>query len=271
MIGMKKIFFAAAALALFWLAPIFGQEQNAAAQNGSQGQEAAPSEAQAQENSAANTSGGFQNLFGGSFVPPKSAKEFWAQVSPFVNLGANITLNTESKLKSAPSPTAFAFAVGGIWPNKAFLSFQPRLSFWTSYYLWDGKNALPAEIENRTAFVLNFMLDLPAAATFRFQKFQVEAGAGLGILARAAMLAGGVGEGDTGASGSAGGDKAEIQKWFWSNARFLYPEIFAAWEWNFTDRIAAGFELRYYLPIGSLADGRGLTESIFALSAKLIF
>ena len=228
MIGMKKIFFAAAALALFSLAPIFGQEQNDAAQNISQGQEAAPSEAQAQENSAANTSGGFQNLFGGSYV-------------------------------------------GGIWPNKAFLSFQPRLSFWTSYYLWDGKNALPAEIENRTAFVLNFMLDLPAAATFRFQKFQVEAGAGLGILARAAMLAGGVGQSDTGASGSAGGDKAEIQKWFWSNARFLYPEIFAAWEWNFTDRIAAGFELRYYLPIGSLANGRGLTESIFALSAKLIF
>ena len=31
MIGMKKIFFAAAALALFSLAPIFGQEQNAAA------------------------------------------------------------------------------------------------------------------------------------------------------------------------------------------------------------------------------------------------
>ena len=58
MIGMKKsmkgkMFFAAAALALFSLAPIFGQEQN----------DAAPSEAQAQENSAANTSGGFQNLF----------------------------------------------------------------------------------------------------------------------------------------------------------------------------------------------------------------
>lgn len=266
MIGMKnsmkgKMFFAAAALALFSLAPIFGQEQS----------DAAPSEAQAQENSAANTSGGFQNLFGGSYVPAKSAKEFWSQVSPFVNIGVNITLNTESKLKSAPSPTAFSLAVGGIWPNKAFLSFQPRLAFWTSYYLWDGKNALPAEVENRTAFVLNFMLDLPAAATFRFQKFQVEAGAGLGVLARAALLANGVSESDSGASGSAGQDKKEIQKWFWGNARFLYMELFGAWEWKFTERIATGFELRYYLPIGSLADGRGLTESIIALSAKLIF
>ncbi|GEM_PF-1132854 len=263
MMKTKKVFFAAllAALALNFL-----QAQEAGGGNPSQDQNSS----QAQE-AASDAKGGFQNLFGGSYVPPKSAKEFWSQVSPFVNLGANITLNTESKLKSAPSPTAFAFAVGGIWPNKAFLSFQPRLSFWTSYYLWDGKNALPAEIENRTAFALNFMLDLPAAATFRFQKFQVEAGAGLGILARAALLANGVSEGDSGATGSAGGDKKEIQKWFWGNARFLYTEFFGAWEWNFTDRIAAGFELRYYLPIGSLADGRGLTESIFALSAKLIF
>ncbi len=213
----------------------------------------------------------FQNLFGGSYTPAKNGKEFWSQVSPFVNLGANITINTESKLKSAPSPAAFALSFGAIWPNKAFLSFQPRLSFWTSYYLWDGKNALPAEVENRTALVLNFMLDIPAAATFRFENCQVEAGAGLGILARAALLANGVSEGDTGASGSAGGDKNEIQKWFWKNARFLYPEIFAAWEWNFSPRIAAGFEARWFIPIGSLADGRGLTESIIALSAKLIF
>ncbi len=255
MMKTKKVFLAATVLALFSLAPLFCQENNS-----SQAQEAASS-----------AQGGFQNLFGGSYVPPKSAKEFWRQVSPFANIGVNITLNTESKLKSAPSPTAFTLAFGGIWPNKAFLSFQPRLAFWTSYYLWDGNNALPAEVENRTAFVLNFMLDFPAVATFRFQKFQAEAGIGLGVLARAALLANGVSEGDSGTTGSAGGDKSEIQKWFWGNARFLYVEFLGGWQWNFTERIAAGFDLRYYLPIGSLADGRGLTESIFALSAKLIF
>lgn len=259
----KKLILAAllAALALNFL-----QAQEAGGGNPSQDQNS--SQAQA---AASTARGGFQNLFGGSYVPAKNAKEFWSQVSPFVNIGVNITLNTESKLKSAPSPTAFSLAFGGIWPNKAFLSFQPRLAFWTSYYLWDGKNALPAEVENRTAFVLNFMLDFPAVATFRFQKFQAEAGIGLGVLARAALLANGVSEGDSGTTGSAGGDKSEIQKWFWGNARFLYVEFIGGWQWIFTERIAAGFDLRYYLPIGSLADGRGLTESIFALSAKLIF
>ena len=263
MMKTKKLILAAllAALALNFL-----QAQEAGGGNPSQDQNS--SQAQA---AASTARGGFQNLFGGSYVPAKNAKEFWSQVSPFVNIGVNITLNTESKLKSAPSPTAFTLAFGGIWPNKAFLSFQPRLAFWTSYYLWDGKNALPAEVENRTAFVLNFMLDFPAVATFRFQKFQAEAGIGLGVLARAALLANGVSEGDSGTTGSAGGDKSEIQKWFWGNARFLYVEFIGGWQWIFTERIAAGFDLRYYLPIGSLADGRGLTESIFALSAKLIF
>ena len=263
MMKTKKLILAAllAALALNFL-----QAQEAGGGNPSQDQNS--SQAQA---AASTARGGFQNLFGGSYVPAKNAKEFWSQVSPFVNIGVNITLNTESKLKSAPSPTAFSLAFGGIWPNKAFLSFQPRLAFWTSYYLWDGKNALPAEVENRTAFVLNFMLDFPAVATFRFQKFQAEAGIGLGVLARAALLANGVSEGDSGTTGSAGGDKDEIQKWFWSSARFLYLEFLGGWEWNFTERIAAGFELRYYLPIGSLIDGRGLDASIIALSAKLIF
>ncbi|MBO7121694.1 MAG: hypothetical protein J6V90_00245 [Treponema sp.] len=259
---MKKVILIAA-LAAFFAAPIFCQDQDPGS-----AQQEDQNISQAQENGAAKK---WYNLFGGSFVPPKNGKEFWRQVSPFVNLGCAITINTESTLKSAPSPTAFTLAFGGIWPNKAFISFQPRLSLWTSYYLWDGKNALPAEIENRTAFVLNFMLDLPAVATFRFKKCQAEAGLGLGFLARAALLANGVSEGDSGTTGSAGGDKDEIQKWFWSSARFLYVEFIGGWEWNFTERIAAGFDIRYYLPIGSLTSGRGLDASIIALSAKLIF
>lgn len=266
---MKKIFLLSA-LFVFSAASIFcqaqAQEDGAAqslVQDNDSGGEPLPQEK--------DYSSKWYNLFGGTFTPAKSGKEFLSQISPFVNIGVNITVNTESSLKSAPSPTAFNLSFGGIWPNKAFLSFQPRLSFWWSYYLWDGQNALPAEIENRTAFVLNFMMDFPAVTTFRFEKCQLEAGLGLGLLARAALLANGVSDGDTGASGSAGGDKTEIQKYFWSNLRFLHPELFVAWEGKLTERIAAGFEARWYLPLGSLANGRGMTESIIALSAKLIF
>lgn len=265
---MKKAILVAAVLGL---SISFLQAQNTPPQGDATNNSQSQNEPQAQDAGAAGASSKWYNICGGSHVPAKSGKEFLSQISPFVNIGANITINTESSLKSAPSPTAFALSFGAIWPNKAFLSFQPRLSFWWSYYLWDGQNALPAEIENRTALALNFMLDLPAAATFRFKSCQVEAGLGLGILARVAVMAGGVGEGDTGVSGSAGSDKEKIQEWFWSGARFLYPELFVAWEWNFTPRIAAGFEARWYFPIGSLINDRGLDASIIALAAKLIF
>lgn len=282
---MKKIFFAAICAGLFGFTTISAQAQDAgsasanpnapqtlsANSDGSQAQDAGAASAPTQETNQQSGGQKFSNLFGGFFTPPKSGKEFLSQISPFVTLGTAITINTESKLKSAPSPAAFAFSIGAIWPNKAFLSFQPRLSFWTGYYLWDGQNALPAEIENRTALALNFMLDIPAAATFRFKHCRIEAGLGLGILARVALMAGGVGEWDTGVSGSAGSDKEKIQEWFWSSARFLYPELFVAWEWNFTKRIAAGLEARYYFPLGSVMDGRGLDASIISLGAKLIF
>ncbi len=212
-----------------------------------------------------------KRLFGSTYTAPRSAKEFWSQVSPLFNLGTAITVNTESKLKSAPSPVNFALSVGASWPNNAFVSFQPRLTFWMQYYLWDGENALPAEIENRTAHVLNFMIDIPVAATFRFNSFQIETGTGLGILARAAFLANGVKENDTGASGSAGEDKNRIQDWMWQNGRFLYPEIFAAVEYRITERISAGLEARWYIPLGSLLEGRGLDASILMFGGKVIF
>ena len=267
---MKKAILIAAVLCL---SISFLQAQEAAAPQDGESSSASQNQnsSQAQDSGAAGASSKWYNLFDGSFVPPKNGKEFLSQISPFVNVGANIIINTESELKSAPNPTAFALSFGAIWPNKAFVSFQPRLSFWWSYHLWDGENALPAEIENRTAFALNFMFDLPAVATFRFNRCQLEAGLGLGILARVALLAGGVEDSDAGASGSAGGDKEKIQEWFWSGARFLYPELFVAWEWNFTPRIAAGLEARWYIPIGSLINARGLDASIIALSAKLIF
>lgn len=214
-----------------------------------------------------------KSLFGSSFTPPKSAKEFWSQVSPFVNIGTNITINTADKTISAPSPASFALGVGAIWPNNAFVSFQPRLNIFTGYYLWNAADnyAYPAEVENRTAMALSFMFDFPAAATFRFEKYQFEVGAGVGLLARIALMANGVSENDFGSSGSAGSDKEKIKKWFWSDMRFLYPEIFAAWEYKFSEKLMLGFELRYYISMGALVSGRGLDASIIAVAAKFIF
>ena len=91
----------------------------------------------AQESSTANaptttdetvaTSTAPKGIFGSTFSKPTSFKEFLTQVSPFITIGPILTVNTESGTKSAVSPIAFSTGIGAVWPNNAFISFQPRL------------------------------------------------------------------------------------------------------------------------------------------------
>lgn len=220
---------------------------------------------------AAVTENGKKPLFGSTFTPPKTFKEFSSQVSVYLNIGTIITINTESQIKSAPSPVSFTTAIGAIWPNNAFVSVQPRLAFFGGYHLWDGENALPAEVENRTTLTLSMIFDIPAAFTFRYAHSSLEAGAGIALLARYGLLAPGVKPSDSGATGTAQGDVEKINNWFWKNCNFLYPEIFAAWQYHVSERLKAGIELRYYLPAGSLIGGRGLDASMIMVASRFIF
>lgn len=197
--------------------------------------------------------------------------EFASQVSTFITLGGIFTLNNEGGTKSAVSPITFSTAIGAVWPNNSLLSFQPRLSFFTMYYIWNGKEALPSEVENRTALSLSFLLDIPAVFSFRVNKNTFETGLGLALLARIGILAPGVKGSETGASGSASSDVEKINEWFWSAGRFLYPELIFSWDYKISERLRAGLDLRWYIPLGALCTGHGLDTTMFALATKLIF
>ena len=86
----------------------------------------------------------------------------------FFTLGPSVYVNTDSK--TSPSPVSFAFGAGFDLFNHKFLNFQPKLTFFTNYYLWDGECARPSEIENRTALALSFLLDLNTTHIFRLKK-----------------------------------------------------------------------------------------------------
>ena len=192
-------------------------------------------------------------------------------VSPYANLGFNITVNTASKEKSAPTPVNFAGGMGAIIDITDFITLEPRLDFWAMYYLFDGKDALPAEIEQRTASVLCFMLDVPVGFNFRKGNHTFTPGAGLGILMRFAFLSSGVKPDDHGATGSAQGDAEKIASWFWGKGRFLYPEVFFAWDYRISEKLRAGLTARIYLPLGSIIDGKGLDATIINLSTRFVF
>ena len=189
----------------------------------------------------------------------------------FFTMGPLAIINTESSTKSAPTPIVFSTGFGMKFLEDKMVAFEPRVSFFTNYYLWDGDNALPAEVENRTAIALSLLFDLPAVVTFHHGENTFEAGSGLGFLARYGILANGVSSSDTGASGSASGDVDKINDWFWSGARYVFPELLGSWTYAVSSRLQAGFEGRVYFPLGSLMNGRGFDAMMFSLAARIQF
>lgn len=202
-------------------------------------------------------------------LPGPAAKGI--SVRPYFNIGTNITLNLASKEKSAPTPVNFTFGGGVVLDITDLISVEPRLDFWMMYYLYDGKDALPAEVEHRTATTLCFMLDCPVGFNFRFGNHTITPGAGLGILMRFGILSAGVKENDSGATGTAKGDIEKINAWFWSDARFLYPEIFFSWDYKVSDYLRAGLTAKIYIPMGSLFSGHGMDGMIINLTSRFVF
>lgn len=192
-------------------------------------------------------------------------------IRPYLSLGSSITLNTASQKESAPTPVQFTGGGGAVINFSSLISLEPRLDFWAMYYLYDGKNALPAEMEQRTATVLCFMLDVPVGFNFHVKDNTFTIGAGLGFLMRFAFLSSGIKGSEPGATGSASSDASHIMSWCWSNARFLYPEIFLSWDYKIFETMRVGICTRFYFPIGSVISGRALDGMLFNVAARIVF
>ena len=212
-----------------------------------------------------------------------AAAESPAAVKPiavFVTAAPLLLINTDSSAHSAPSPIVFSLGIGADFFRNRAITFEPRLSFFTNYYLWDGEDARPAEIENRTALVLAALLDLRALKAWQRGAHRFLLGGGVGVLARYGLLANGVSSDDSGgalasdgtATSTAGDDVSDINRWLWQSARFLYPELVFSWLHALPSaRASAGVEAAFYLPVGSLISGSALDAALVSLAFKLEF
>jgi hypothetical protein len=191
----------------------------------------------------------------------------------YLTLGAVGILNTMDASTSAPSPILFTpgFAAGWNIVGHSFsLSVEGRFSFFMSYYLWDGENALPAEVEQRTAFVTTMLLDIPVLFNLEFGRHAIHAGPGIAFAPRLSFLAWNVKPSDSGASGDAGGDVERISAWFYEKARFIYPEFAFGWDYALESGWRAGVDLRVYFPLanGANAENNPLDGSMASVSVK---
>lgn len=198
----------------------------------------------------------------------------------FFTFGPNLLLNTGDKTKSAPSPVMYSFGIGGdFYPDfytKKNILFQAKASFFTNYYLWDGEDARPAEVENRTATALSAIIDLGCGKSWIFGQNQdniISLSGGIGLLIRYGILSNGVSPDEPNRDGfsTASEDVRDINGSFYKKLRFLYPELAFSYSHRLSEIWKVGLETRTYIPVGSLIFGDGIDGMIFSLALKLSY
>lgn len=189
-----------------------------------------------------------------------------------VTFEPTLIVNTDNPKNSAPAPIVYPLSFGVVFPKETFISFQPRLSFFTNYYLWNKNGAYPAEIENRTATAFSFLFDFPVAFTFNpAEKHFIDLGIGPSVLARFAVLSHSVHGSDAGFNGnSASDDVSETNRYFWKDANFLFIDAYFAYLYKFTKELKAGPEIKFYLPC-SVFSGNDLNAAMLSLGIKARF
>lgn len=158
-------------------------------------------------------------------------------------------------LESAPSQLVGVLGLEyrlPIW--KPGVYFSPSVSLLLLSYLWANDQALPAEIENRTAFVPAILLDGSFLYTIEKDRFLYSFGGGPGIMIRYGFLESGVSENErTSASAPTAGEQVEnINSYLWSSLRWFYPMIQGGVRYRLTNGWGAGVNLRIGIPVFNL-------------------
>lgn len=208
-------------------------------------------------------------IYGKIYAQPASFTDVLHSTDFVASMGPGLYFNTYDKTVSAPSPFIYPVQFGFIWPNYTFLAFEPTVTFFYMYHLYYNNIALPAEIENRTTLTLNFMLNFPIVFSLYYGNNRLQLNAGIALLMRFGLQATGVSGSDTGSTGSAAGDVAAINNWFWQNARFLYISAGASWLFGLTGNLKAGPTVNVYLPVGTVFSGENVQGMIVSVGMKI--
>lgn len=198
----------------------------------------------------------------------------------FVTAGPMLMVNTDDETKSSPSPVMFSLGFGYDFFQTQKVFAEVRGCFFTNYYLWDGENAQPAEVENRTATALSFMIDMTCGHIWTRGLNQFALSGGFGFLVRIGLLSSGVDSDDVGGEfdgesySTAGDDVSSINSWFYSKANFLHPEISFSYMRSipsYLGKCMVGCEFRTYFSLGSAIRGDFADGMIFDLALKVQF
>lgn len=194
--------------------------------------------------------------------------DFVMQFEPGMYMNFHKT-DSDGKLISAPSPIIYPITIGVLWPNYTFIAVQPSLSFFVMQHLYYDGMALPAEIENRTASTLSFMVNIPVVVSLFIGESRYQLSGGIGSLLRFGTLSAGVNEEDYGYSGSAEKDVELINESFWKDMNWLYLTTGVSWLYNINKQLRLGPTFNAYIPIGAMIGDQDFQGLMFSIGVKI--
>ncbi|MDR2343590.1 MAG: hypothetical protein LBD86_03565 [Spirochaetaceae bacterium] len=196
-----------------------------------------PVEADAAAEADSGTGGAFSNWFGRSIF----------------SFGGSILIFQEDYgLEAAPIPVlpapAFAFTLPPFVSGFAGLALEATLDTYFTYYKYSYEmdRPVPAEIENRSAFVLGPVLGLQFQGRLNLDKVRLRINAGLAADFRIVLLAPDLNEADL---EDANRQTDDIRGFYKDPEQWLYPVLGLGADFQVTPHWSAGLDLRTWAPL----------------------
>jgi hypothetical protein len=170
------------------------------------------------------------------FEAPSSIRPTWGVLME--------PLLDEAASSEVPSPSLnFALGAGVALPlaSSPKWAFEPSAELYWYYAEYVNGRAVPGEETLSDAFTLGLLVDAPLVYSFPIAgKLSASVGGGLCLDLRFAI--------DTPPYGNLG----KIYAYLWDKARFILPSALARAEYDLTERVGFGLELRALLPVFNL-------------------
>jgi hypothetical protein len=143
-------------------------------------------------------------------------------------------------------------------PFFPLLDFEPSLDVYGTYYGYSYTldRAVPYAIENRSSWVMGFVLGAPIGYSYRLPNgFVLRGFAGPAFDLRLCLVAGGL-EGDD--KDDASSQTSDIASYFWGSGRWFIPTAGFGVDFPVLEKLLLGAELRAWFPVYKLWSGEDL-------------
>ncbi len=166
--------------------------------------------------------------------------------------GGMLVLPEDNGMESDPSPILFSPGAAARLSFFHYFALEISLDFYMTHYLYSDTldRAVPAAIENRSAFVIGSVLGIQAVYLFKpLDSWTIRVYAGPAIDIRISLTAGGLEGAD---QKDAASQTKKVSSYFWEQGRWLYPVAGIGMDFAVNDDLLLGFDLRTWFPMYKL-------------------